>query len=130
MDINGKDDMKQMPKKEDAKAAADEEEQASPSPKIQDRRSSKHDNEAEKMKKFFTVLTVNTQKQHALEIAAMKQTSMETQNLLTTKTMPTHPVNNHGASAHFTMMTKACDVLFDGQPEKLAHFRESLNERG
>jgi hypothetical protein len=42
---------------------------------------------------------------------------METQNLLTTKTMPIKSVNDHRESANLTAMTKACDVLFDGQPE-------------
>jgi hypothetical protein len=37
MDIDGEDDIKQMPNKEDAKPAADKEEQTSPSPKSQDR---------------------------------------------------------------------------------------------
>jgi hypothetical protein len=76
------------------------------------------------MKKLFALFTENTEKQlteqaerHAIEIAAMKQTSMETQNLLTTKTMPTQPVNVHRASAHFTAMTKSYDILFEGQPE-------------
>jgi hypothetical protein len=47
------------------------------------------------MKKLLAVFTANTQKQlneqaekHAIEISAVKQTNMETQKLLTTKTMP------------------------------------------
>jgi hypothetical protein len=127
MDIDREDDIKQTPNKEDAKPAAEEQEQASPSPEIKDRRSRKQDDETKKMKKLFAVFTANTQKQlnkqaerHAIEIDAMKQTSMETQNLLTTKTMSIQPVNNHRASVHFTAMNKVCDVLFERQPEKLA----------
>jgi hypothetical protein len=78
------------------------------------------------MKIFFAVFTANTQKQlieeteiHAMEIAAMKQTNMETQNLLTTKNMPAHPVNDHRASVHFTAMTTPSEILFDGKPENL-----------
>jgi hypothetical protein len=76
------------------------------------------------MKKLFVVLTANTQKQlneqaerHAIEISAMKQTIMETQNLSTTKTIPTQSLNDHRASSNFDAMTKAYYILFDGQPE-------------
>jgi hypothetical protein len=65
------------------------------------------------MKKLFAMFTANTQKQlseqaekHAMEISAMKQTNLETQNLLTTKTIPAQTTNDHRASAHFTGMTK------------------------
>jgi hypothetical protein len=77
-----------------------------------------------KLFSVFTVFTANTLKQlndqaekHTIEIAAMKRTSMETQNLIKTKTMPTQPVNDRRASGHFTAMATACDVLFDGQSE-------------
>jgi hypothetical protein len=87
MDINGEYDTKQTPNKQDAKPAAEEEEQTSPFLDRQDRRSRKHDDETRKMKKLLTVFTANTQKQlneqaerHAIEIAAMKQTNVETQN--------------------------------------------------
>jgi hypothetical protein len=133
MDINGEDDITQTPNKEDTTPAADKEEHTSPSPESQDRRSSKHDDETEKIKKLFAMFTPSTQKQlteqaerHAIKIAAMKQTTMETQNLLTTKTMPTQPENDYRASAHFTAVTKACDVLFDGQPENWPTFKNHL----
>jgi hypothetical protein len=53
-----------------------------------------------------------------MEIAAMKQTNMETQNLLTTKTAPAQPINDHRASSHFTVMTKPSEIIFDGKPEQ------------
>jgi hypothetical protein len=56
----------------------------------------------------------------------MKRTTIETQHLLTNKTMPTQPVNDHRASAHFTSMTKACDVLVDGQTENWPAFKNHL----
>jgi hypothetical protein len=43
--------------------------------------------------------------------------------------MPTQPVNDHRASAHFTAVAKAYDVLFDGQPEDWpALWNHLLNE--
>jgi hypothetical protein len=85
------------------------------------------------MKKLLAVFTANTQKQlneqadkHAIKIAGMKQTNMETQNLLTTKTMPTQPVNDHRASAHFTMMTRPCEIIFDGKPKNWPEFEHHL----
>jgi hypothetical protein len=83
MDIDGEDDIRQTPNKEETKAAAEEEEeqeQASPSTERQNRRSKKHIEETEKMKKPFAVFTADTKKQlneqaerHASEIAAMKK---------------------------------------------------------
>jgi hypothetical protein len=56
----------------------------------------------------------------------MKQINMETQNLLTTKTMPTKSVNNHRASAHFTATTKPSEILFDGKPKNWPEFENHL----
>jgi hypothetical protein len=85
------------------------------------------------MKKLLAVFTANTQKQlneqaekHAIKIAAMKQTNMETQNILTTKTIPAQPVNDHRASVHFTAMTKPCEVLFDKKPDNWPEFEHHL----
>jgi hypothetical protein len=84
MDIDGEDDIKQTPNKEDTKQAGEAEEQTPTSPERQERRLRKHDDETEKMKKLFAIFAANTQKQineqaerHAIEISAMKQTSME-----------------------------------------------------
>jgi hypothetical protein len=77
------------------------------------------------MKKLFETFTENTQKQlreqgekHAMEIAAMKRATMDTQHLLTTKTIPTKTMNDHRFSAHFTAMTKPSEILFNGTTEK------------
>jgi hypothetical protein len=51
---------------------------------------------------------------------------METQYLLTTKTMPTQPVNDHTASAHFTTMTKPSEILFDEKPKNWPEFEHHL----
>jgi hypothetical protein len=122
-----------MPEKADANPPPEEEEQPSPLTEIKDKWTSKHEATNEKMKKLFTVFTENTQKQlteqaekHAIEIAAMKRTTMETQKLLTNKTIPTQQVNDHRASAHFTTITKACNVLFDRQLENWPTFENHL----
>jgi hypothetical protein len=85
------------------------------------------------MKKLIFLFTANTQKQlnkqaerHVIEIAAMEHSNMETKNLLTTKTMPTHPVNDQRASVYFTVTTKPCDFLFDGQPKNWPEFKHHL----
>jgi hypothetical protein len=36
------------------------------------------------------------------------------------------PVNDHRASAHFTMMTKPSEILFDGKPENWPEFEHHL----
>jgi hypothetical protein len=73
------------------------------------------------MKKLFSSFTANTQKQlreqagkHAMEIAAMKQTNMDTQNLLTMKKTSLQKMNNHRTSSYFTAMTKPLEILFEG----------------
>jgi hypothetical protein len=133
MDIDGEDDIKQTPNKEYAKSAVKSEEQTPPSPERHERHFRKHDDETDKMKKLFTTFAAKTHKKlneqaerHAIETAATKQTSMEAQNLLTTKTMTTQPVNDHRASANFTATTKSCDVLFDGQSDDWPMFKHHL----
>jgi hypothetical protein len=56
----------------------------------------------------------------------MKQTNMDTQNLLTTKTTPIPTMNYHRTSAHFTTMTKPSEILFDGKPENWPEFEHHL----
>jgi hypothetical protein len=84
------------------------------------------------MKRLLAAFTENTQKQlteqaekHTIKIAEMKQT-IEAQKLLTHKNMATQPANDHRASAHLTAMTKACDVIFDEQPENWPAFKSHL----
>jgi hypothetical protein len=81
------------------------------------------------MKKLFASFTENTQTQlreqeekHAMEIAAMKLSNMDTQHLLTMKKAPPQTMNNHRTSAHVTAMTKLSDILFDGKPENWPEF--------
>jgi hypothetical protein len=85
------------------------------------------------MKIFFARFKANTQKQlseqaekHAMEIAAIKQTNMDTQNLITTKTTPTPTINDHRALAHFIVMTKPSEIIFDGKPENWPEFEHHL----
>jgi hypothetical protein len=85
------------------------------------------------MKKLFENFTENTQKQlreqeekHAMEIAAMKQANMDTQNLLTTKTPPTQTMNDHIISTHFSAMTKPWEIIFDGTLENWPDFEHHL----
>jgi hypothetical protein len=75
----------------------------------------------EKMKRLFATFTENTQKQltkqaekHAIQIAEMKKTTIEAQNLSKKINMATQRVNDHRESAHFNVMIKSCEVLFDG----------------
>jgi hypothetical protein len=133
MDIDGEDDINQTPNKEDTQSAVESETQTLPLSEKQERHLIKHDDDTNKIKKLFAIFAAKIQKQlneqaeiHTIEIAAMKQTSMETQNLLTTKTMTTKPVNDHRAYANFTSTTKACDVLFDGQPKNWPAFEHHL----
>jgi hypothetical protein len=85
------------------------------------------------MKKLFATLAENTQKQlreqgekHAVEIAAMKRANLDTQNLLTTKTTPAEKINDYIITAHFTVMTKPSETLFDGTPENWPAFKHHL----
>jgi hypothetical protein len=83
--------------------------------------------------KTLRYLAENTQKQlieqeekHTMEIAAMKGANLNTQNLLTTKEMPTQTMNFHRTTAHFTAMTKPSETLFDGRPENWPAFEHQL----
>jgi hypothetical protein len=61
-----------------------------------------------------------------MEIAAMKRAYMDTQNLLTTNTIPKQKMNDHRFSAHFTAMTKPSEILFDGTPDNWPEFEHHL----
>jgi hypothetical protein len=78
------------------------------------------------MQRMFAALANNTKLQlkeqetrHAKDIADMIQVNRDTQNLLTTKTIPSQTItmNDHRITAHFNTMTTASDTLFDGKPE-------------
>jgi hypothetical protein len=85
------------------------------------------------MKKLFATLAKNTQKQlreqgekHAIEIAAMKRSNLDTHNLLTTKTTPDQTMNDHRTTVHFTGTTKPSETLFEGTQEKWPAFEHHL----
>jgi hypothetical protein len=66
-------------------------------------------------------LAKRTQKQlkeqrekHAMEIAAMKRATLDTQNLLTTKTTPAQTMKDHRTTAYFNAMNKPSETLFYG----------------
>jgi hypothetical protein len=61
-----------------------------------------------------------------MEITAMKRASMDTQNLLTTKTTPNQKMNEHRMAAHFTAMNKPSEILFDRTPENWPEFEHHL----
>jgi hypothetical protein len=61
-----------------------------------------------------------------MEITAMKRANLDTHNLLTTKTTPSHTMNDHRSTAHFNAMTKPSDTLFDGTPENWPAFEHHL----
>jgi hypothetical protein len=72
------------------------------------------------MKKLFATLAENTQKQlrkHAMEIGAMKRANLDTQNILTAKTSPAQKMNDQRTTAHFNVMTKPSETLFNGTLE-------------
>jgi hypothetical protein len=88
-----------------------------------------------KMKKMFIDLANITKHQlkeqearYAKEIADMRRVNRDTQNMLTTKTIPsqTITINYHHITAHFNAMTKASDALFDGTPENWTMFEHHL----
>jgi hypothetical protein len=85
------------------------------------------------MKKLFATLAENTQKQlreqvekHAMEIAAMKRSNLDTHNLLTTKTTPAQIMNDHRTTIHYTAMTKPSETVFDRTPENWPAFEHHL----
>jgi hypothetical protein len=96
-------DSHRTPNKQDAKPAAELEDQETlPSPEPNRIRLRKQDHETETMKKRLASFTKNTQKKlreqeekHAMEITAIKRANMDTQILLTTKTAPTQTMNDH-----------------------------------
>jgi hypothetical protein len=78
------------------------------------------------MKKIFTTLAENTQKQlkeqgekHTMEFAAMKRANLDTQNLLTTKTTPAQTMNHHRTTAHCNAMSKPSETFLDRTPDNL-----------
>jgi hypothetical protein len=117
-------DSHQSPSKEDSKPAAQpENEDISPSPEQHRERLNKRDHESENIKKIFASLVKSTQKQlkeqgekYAMEIAATKRANLDTQNLLTIQTTPAQTMNDHRTTAHFNVMTKPSETLFDGTP--------------
>jgi hypothetical protein len=121
------------PNIEDTKPAAKPENEDSPtSPEPNRRRLRKQDIESDHLKTFAT-LAENTQKQlreqgerHAMEIAAMKGSNLDTQNILTTKTTPAQTMNDHRTTAHFKAMTKPSETLFDGTQENWPAFEHHL----
>jgi hypothetical protein len=129
-------DSHRTPNKQDTKLETELEDQKnppSPEPNRRRLRLLKQDHETETMKKLFTSFTKKTQTQlceqeekHAMEITAMKRASMDTQNLLTTKTAPTQTRNDYRISAHFTAMTKPLEILFQGKPENWPEFEHHL----
>jgi hypothetical protein len=123
------------PDKRDCKEAAHEDSDASsPSPKTWQKTSHRQRDDA-KMQIFFASLANNTKLQlkeqearHAKEIADMRQVNRDTQNILTTKTIPsqTITINDHRITAHFNTITKSSDTLFDGTPENWPIFEHHL----
>jgi hypothetical protein len=114
-------DSYRTPNKEDTKPAAQpENEDSSPLPEPDRRRLNKQEHEADNMKKLFTTLAQNTQKQ------AMKRANLDTQNILTTKTSLAQTMNDHRTPAHFNAMTKPSETLFDRTPDNWPAFEHHL----
>jgi hypothetical protein len=124
--INGMDNSKHTPNKQDAKP--------SQQPKKKNKRHHPHlkDNQDDygnmmmrpngeetfrRVHSKHTKQLIEHAEKHAMEIAAMKQTNMERKNLLTMNITPAQPINDHIASAHFTAKIKPSEILFDGKPE-------------
>jgi hypothetical protein len=127
-------DNHRSPDNSDSKPEAQPElDTSSPSPAPIRKRLKHQDREAENMKKLFATLADNTKIQlreqeegHAKEISDVKRANRDTQNLLTTKMIPSQTVNDHRTTAHFNVMTKASDTLFDGTPENWPEFEHHL----
>jgi hypothetical protein len=120
--------------KEDSKPAAKpKNEDSSPLPEQHRERLNKRDHESENIKKLFSNLAKNTQKQlkeqgekHAMEIAAMKRANLDTHNLLTTNTTPAQTMKDHRTTAHFNAMAKPSETLFDGTQYNWPAFEHQL----
>jgi hypothetical protein len=109
-------DSHQTPNKEDSKPTTQpENEDSSPSHEPNRRRLNKQEHEADNMKKLFSTLAGNVQKQ--LRDAAMKRANLDTQHILTTKTTPAQTMNDHRTTAHFNAMTTPSETLLDGTPD-------------
>jgi hypothetical protein len=83
------------------------------------------------MKKLFSELATSTKHQlkeqrekHEKEIADMRRVNRDTQNMLTTTTMPSQTItmNDHRIATHFNGMAKVSDTLFNGTPENCPIF--------
>jgi hypothetical protein len=61
-------------------------------------------------------------------ITDMRRANHDTQNMLTTKTIPSQTITmtDHHIMAHFNAMTKASDTLFDSTPENCTIFEHHL----
>jgi hypothetical protein len=122
------------PCKEDNKPAAQSEAEESPLSAEKPRnRLCKRYHESETMKKLFADLARENQKQfkeqeekHTMEISVLKRSSLDTQNMLTTKTTPAQTMSDHISTAHFNAITKTLDTLFDGTPENRPAFEHNL----
>jgi hypothetical protein len=128
-------DSHRTPNKEDTKPAAKPEDQESPpSPEPNRKRLWKQEHKTDQMKKLFSTFTENTHTQklweqgekYKMEITAMKWANMDKHNLLTTKTTPTQTMNDHRKAAHFIVMTKPYETLFNGTPENWPAFEHHL----
>jgi hypothetical protein len=63
-------------------------------------------------------------RKHAVELDALKQSQMTTQNLFAHKDTPL--VHEYKVAEHFIFMTKASETLFDGKPENWPTSENSL----
>jgi hypothetical protein len=63
---------------------------------------------------------------HAMEIAAMTRSNLDTQNLLTTQTTPAQTMDDHRKTSHLNAMTKTSETLFDRTPKKWPAFGHHL----
>jgi hypothetical protein len=107
---------------------------SSPSTKTRQKKSDRQSDDA-KMNKMFADLDNSTKHQlkeqrerHEKEIADMRRVNSDTQNMLTTKTIPSQTIimNDHRITAHFNTMTKSWDTLFDGTPENWPIFEHHI----
>jgi hypothetical protein len=85
------------------------------------------------MKKLSASITKNTQKQlreqeekHAMEIAAMRQANMDTQNIIKKSAAPAQTMNDHRISEPFTAITKPSEILFFKTPKNWPELERRL----
>jgi hypothetical protein len=80
---------------------------------------------ADHSKGLKTQMTEQSRK-HAPTLEDLKQTQSAIHSLFTQKNTFLSPVQDYNVTVHFTSMTKASDIMFDGKPDNWPIFENQL----